>query len=184
MFFVLIISATYPVISSLRFIWICDLFLSRQVFECFLKDIVVAYKNGTNQIFVSVDCLDAADRKAFHTAATSRYPSMSAIERAVRNPNFQTAVWKHFGFEEHMKYPVLSDDLLYGTLSNAVHNKVFKQILVSDIVDDDYKRFFAVLGERYGQKVLEYSEMDASTYEDRKERKQASGDGDVDEKEH
>ncbi len=88
----------------------------------------------------------------------------------------------------HVKYPVLSGDLLHGTLSNAVHNKVFKQIPVSDMANGSYKKFLDVLGKRYLQTVDEYSEMDASTYEDEQEGKQASGDGDGDgdgdEKEH
>ncbi len=132
--------------------------------------------------------LDAAEGKTFRTAAAARYPSMSAIDRAVRIPVMQAAVWEHFRFEQHVKYPELSGDLLYGTLFNAVHNKVFKQIPVSDMADDSYKRFLGVLGKRYLQTVDEYSEMDASTYEDEQEGKQASGDGDGDgggdEKEH
>jgi len=85
--------------------------------------------------------------------------------------------------EEHVKYPLLSGELIYGTLSDAIHQKVFEQIPVSDAVGDDYKKFFAVLGERYGRTVVEYSEMDASTYEDEQERKKREN-GDVDEKEH
>ena len=111
---------------------------------------------------------------------------MSAIDKTVRIPVMRAAVWEHFRFEQHVEYPVLSGDLLYGTLSNAVHNKVFKQIPVSDMADDSYKKFLGVLGKIYLQTVDEYSEMDASTYEDEQEGKQASGDGDGDgdEKEH
>ena len=112
---------------------------------------------------------------------------MTAIDKAVRIPVMRAAVWEHFGFEQHVEYPVLSGDLLYGTLSNAVHNKVFKQIPVSDMADDSYKKFLGVLGKKYLQTVVEYSEMEASTYEDEQEGTQASGDsdgdGDGDEKE-
>jgi hypothetical protein len=113
---------------------------------------------------------------------------MSAIDKTVRIPAIQAAVWEHFGFEQHVKYPVLSGDLLHGTLSNAVHNKVFKKIPVSDMADDNYKNFLGVVAKMYLQTVDEYSELDASTYEDEQEGKQASGDGDGDgdgdEKEH
>ena len=105
---------------------------------------------------------------------------MTAIDKAVRIPAMRAAVWEHFGFEQHVVYPVLSGDLLYGTLSNAVHNKVFKQIPVSDVADDSYKIFLGVLGKKYLQTVVEYSEMEASTYEDEQEGTQASGDSDGD----
>ena len=171
--------ATYPIISSLH---LCSVF--RQVFESFLKDVVEAYKSGTGPIFDAVGHLDAADTKIFCNAATARFPSMSAIDKTVRIPAMQVAVWKHFRFEQHVEYPALRGDLLYGTLSNAVHNKVYKEISVSDMADDSYKRFLGLLGKIYLQTVVEYSEMDASTYEDEHERKPTSGDGDGDEKEH
>ena len=170
-------------LSFLRFI--CVLFSYRQVFELFLKDIVAAYNSGAGPIFDAVGRLDAAEGKAFRVAAAARFPSMSAIDRAVRNPIMQKAVWEYFGFEHNMVYPVLSGDLMYGTLSNAVHNVVFKKIPVSDMADDSYKRFLAVLGNIYHQTVDEYSEMDASTYEDEQEASgDGDGDGDDDEKKH
>lgn len=134
-------------------------------------DIVEAFKIGTGPIFDAVNRLEGPDRKMFSTAATARYPSMSAIDRVARIPSMRAAVWEHFNIEQHVEYPVLSGDLLYGTLSNAVHNQVFRQIPVSDLADDNYKRFLCVLGKIYNKKVLEYSEMDASTYEDEQEGK-------------
>ena len=123
--------------------------------------------------------LNEADAKIFRTAAAARFPSMLAIGKTVRIPVMQAAVWKHFGFEEHMEYPVLPYDMLYGTLSYTVHNKVFKQIFVSDMDYDCYKIFLVALGKIYLQEVVEYSEMDACFYEDKQNRKQASGDGTV-----
>jgi hypothetical protein len=116
-----------------------------------------------------VDDLDAAAGKKFRTATLAQFPSMSAIDMTVRDPAMQTAVWKHFGFEPHLEYPVLSSDLLYGTLSAGVHIKVFKHMFVSDMADGSYKEFLRALGNYFRQTVVEYSEMDASTYEDEQE---------------
>ena len=121
----------------------------RQVFESFLKDIVEAYKSGTGPIFDAVDRLKTEEQKRFRNAAAARYPSMSSIDETVRIPAMQIAVWKHFHFDQDMVYPVLTGDLLYGTLSNAVHHKVFQKIPVSDMAPDSYKRFLAVLGNMY-----------------------------------
>ena len=164
--------------SFLRFT--CVLFSYRQVFESFLKAVVEAYKSGTGPIFDAVGLLDAAAAKKFRTAAAARFPSMSAIDMTVRISAMQLAVWAQFRFEQHLEYPVLSSDLLYGTLSAGVHTKVFKHLLVSDMADDSYKKFLRALGDYFRQTVVEYSEMDASTYEDEQEGKQASGDGDGD----
>jgi hypothetical protein len=124
-----------------------------------------------------VSLLDAADAKRFRSAAFAQFPSMSAIDRAVRISVMQAAVWKHFRFDQRVEYPMLSSDLLYGTLSAGVHTKVFKHILVSDMADGSYKEFFRALGDFFGQTVVEYSEIDASTNEDEQEKKQASGNG-------
>ena len=155
----------------------------RQVFESFLKDVVEAYKSGTGPIFEAVDSLQTSEQKRFRNAAAARYPSMSSIDETVRIPAMQIAVWEHFHFDQDMVYPVLTGDLLYGTLSNAVHNKVFKQIPVSDMATDSYKKFIVELGKMYEQTVVEYSELDASTYEDEQMGKQSTGNGDDDEKE-
>ena len=82
----------------------------------------MAFNRKTGSIFDTVGRLEAADGKTFKTAATARFPSMTAIDKAVRIPAMRAAVWEHFGFEQHVVYPVLSGDLLYGTLSNVVHN--------------------------------------------------------------
>ena len=105
---------------------------------------------------------------------------MSAIDRAVRNSDVQAAVWRHFGFEQSVEYPMLSNDLLYGTLSAGVHTKVFKHILVSDEADYSYKKFIRELAKYFRRTFVEYSEVDASTYEDQQAGKQANGDGDGD----
>ena len=94
---------------------------------------------------------------------------MSAIDRAVRLPGMRAAVWEHFRFEQHVEYPVLSSDLLYGTLSAGVHIQLFKHVFVSDMADESYKEFLRAVGNYFCQKVVEYSEMDASTYEDEQE---------------
>jgi hypothetical protein len=148
--------------------------------ESFLRNVVDAYRSGTGPIYDVVGRLDAAARKNFRAAADSQFPSMSAIDRAVRNSVMQVAVWEHFRFEPHLEYPTLSSDLLYGTLSAGVHTKVFKHIPVSDMADGSYKEFLCALGNYFRQTVVEYSERDASTYEDEQEGTQASGDSDGD----
>ena len=152
----------------------------RQVVESFLRNVVDAYKSGTGPIFDAVGRLDATARKKFCTAAAAQFPSMSAIDRAVRNSTMQAAVWEHFRFEQDVEYPELSNDLLYGTLSAGVHIKVFKHIFVSNMADDSYKEFLRALGNYFRHTVVEYSEIDASTYEDEQEEKHDSGDGDGD----
>ena len=141
----------------------------RQVYESFLKDVVKAYKSGTGPIFDAVDRLNTEEQEAFRNAAAARYPDMSIIEETVRIPAMLTAVCEHFHFEQDMVYPVISSDL-YDSLANAIND--FKQIPVSDMATDIYKRFLCVLGKRYSQTVVEYSEMDASTYADEQMRKQ------------
>ena len=155
----------------------------RQVVESFLRNVVDAYKSGTGPIFDAAGRLDIDAGKSFRKAANLQFPTMSAIDRAVRIPVMQAAVWEHFRFDQQVEYPVLSSDLLYGTLSAGVHIKVFKHIFVSDMADESYKEFLQALGNYFSQTVVEYSEMDASTCEDEQERKQASGDGDGDGKE-
>ena len=167
--------------SFLRFI--CVLFSYRHVFEKFLTDIVEAFKSGSGPIYDAVGKLNATDAKAFRAAAAAPYPSMSAIDRAVRIPVMKAAVWKEFGFDQDVEYPVLPSDLVYGTLSNAIHNMVFKRIPVSDRADDIYKRFVCLLAERYFRTAVEYSEMDVSSNEE-EQRMDSSGDVDGDKKEH
>ena len=141
----------------------------RQVVESFLTIVVDAYKSGTGPIYDAAVSLDAAAAKKFHSLAFSQFPSMSAVDRVVRIPIVQEAVWKHFRFEQHVEYPGLSNDLLYGTLSAGVHIKVLKHILVSDEADDSFKGFLRAVGNYLGQMIVEYSEMDASTYEKEQE---------------
>ncbi len=141
-----------------------------------------AYKSGSGPIFDAVGLLDTPAGKKFRTAAAAQFPSMSAIDATIRISFMRVAVWKQFGFVEHVEYPVLSSDLLYGTLSVGAHTKVSKHIYVSDMADGSYKDFFDSLGKYFCKSMVEYSEMDASTYEDEQEAKQAGGDSGGDEK--
>jgi hypothetical protein len=88
----------------------------------------------------------------------------------------KAAVWEHFHFEQDVEYPMLSRELLYGTLSNAVHNKVFSHMPVSNMADDSYKKFFRVLGKMYAYTIVEYDEMDAFTFEQEQKGKEATDD--------
>ena len=182
------LSTSYHVIF-LRHIF-CVVLTYRQVFENFLRDVLDAYMSKTGPIYETVagskspEDLDRTVRTTFSVAAKSEFPSMSAIDKAIRNSKYvQAAVWKQFGFEENLEYPYLSYDLLYGTLSAAVHIKVIDDLLVSDLADDRYKKFLQALGKRFSKRVVEYSEMDASTFEDEEKGKQAIGDVNGDKKE-
>ena len=79
---------------------------------------------------------------------------------------------------------MLSKDFLYGTLSTGVHDMVFNHILVSDMADKAYKEFFQQLSKLFSQPIVEYSEVDASTYDDKDDplmmtSQQAATDGDI-----
>jgi hypothetical protein len=151
------------------------------VFENFLNDIVIAYKKGSGPIFDAVGQLDETEKKTFINAAKARFPIKTAIDKTVRIPVIEAAVWKYFDFEKDVVYPVLPNDVMYGVLSEAIHNQVFSHVPVSDKADKNYKNFFGLLGKHYLKEVVVYSEMDATPCEDKQAGKQdADGHSDDD----
>ena len=90
------------------------------------------------------------------------YPKMSHINNALRYSEVKDIVWTTLGFDKSLVLPSFPNDILYGRLSEMLHDPRYRQILLSDKEDPVYKLFFTTVVNKYELSIEEYSEEEAA----------------------
>jgi hypothetical protein len=92
---------------------------------------------------------------------------MSKINVVLNNRTIQFEYFQAQGYPTDMALPSFtsSSNILYGTLSEMVHNPDIQSIIYSNEMSDDWKKAYKYLGDRFQIKLIEYDEAKASTGE-------------------
>ena len=65
-----------------------------------------------------------------------------------------------------MAYPRFPNDVLYGAISDEIHNPSVRELIVASTADAKLKRFVAALAQRNNVKWTEYDAVDAAVGKD------------------
>jgi hypothetical protein len=135
---------------------------NRSVFERFLYDIYQVYKQGNGDVYKAISGSKLFS-KLIDNEANKDFPQKQILDKALRDdPVIREAVWTHFNLDENPPYPVLSNDLLFGTLSNMVHNYHYNAVLISDEAPTEYMTFFKALATYQKRKFELFSAVAAA----------------------
>ena len=91
-----------------------------------------------------------------------KYPKMSDINRFLLRKDVQDFVWNYLGMPLDCPFPIFDRTLLYGTISEIVHNPDITTILCSDMDPPGMVCFFEALAVQRQFKFVQYKEHLAS----------------------
>ena len=90
---------------------------------------------------------------------------MSAVNSVLKEPQVFEAVWAHFKLDRAFPLPDFDESMLYGAVSEIIHNPSIREIIVSDASSGQYRGFFGELARYNKRSVVLFDEMLASTDE-------------------
>jgi hypothetical protein len=108
------------------------------------------------------------DFKAFCKNCYRDFPPMTTVNRLLKNDVIWDLIKRKFGFSNERKFPDFDDKLLYGVLSELIHNPDIENIIVSNLASNNYKDFFLELGVYFNRKCKEFNEMSTESVPDGK----------------
>lgn len=136
----------------------------RYCLEYFFDRIVWIYKHEPESCIRLV--IDAEDnlnpKEGIVKSLQSSRPTMTAVNRILLNNKIHDAVWDYFNFEKSCPLPRFSDGLLYGAISDIIHNPGLKNIFVSSAAGQSYACFFNLLANWQSLPLNEFDEGLAS----------------------
>ena len=62
--------------------------------------------------------------------------------------------------------PALSRTVVYGALSEVIHNDHFNKVIMSNLSNEDYKCFMLCLSKYYKKSMIEFDEMQSELDEE------------------
>jgi len=92
----------------------------RVVLEAFFRDVACCVKSNAN-VSAALSKSSQISEKAKKDASKGVNSSMSSINAALQDSQFRDAVWTALNVSESMVLPSLTNDILYGDLSGAIH---------------------------------------------------------------
>ena len=90
---------------------------------------------------------------------------MSQFDKMVLVPAVKNAVWTTFEFDNNCTFPNFGEKLLYGSISDIVHNSGMNTISISNVAPDMHKHFFGQLAIRQKNLLREFDGKLAVAYE-------------------
>ena len=137
----------------------------KSVLEDFFLVIYRAYNLQDGDIFKAIEASTEYASK-IKAEAGKKDPGKQVLDRAIRDDKgIRAAVWKHCNLLDSMPYPLFTNDLVYGVLSNIVHNADYRAILLSNEAHSDYLQFYKGLAVYFGKPFEQFSAISASAGE-------------------
>jgi hypothetical protein len=135
----------------------------RVVLEAFFRDVACCVKSNAN-VSAALSKSSQISDKAKKDASKGVNSSMSSINAALQDSQFRDAVWTALNVSESMVLPSLTNDILYGDLSGAIHSPALTEVYVRSKARKEYVNFFSVLAERFrpSKSLVLYSEENAA----------------------
>ena len=105
-------------------------------------------------------------QRVFLIEIKRKYTPFTTINKALLISSFRKYIWDHFEFPDTVVFPDVQPSLSYGTLSDIVHNEVFRKLVISDLAAPEYKYFMMTLANQYKKGIVEFEEMYSELYEE------------------
>jgi hypothetical protein len=122
---------------------------------------------ANSSCLISIEIKKLEDIRRIDSDLRGLYPRMATVNKLCLIPNVKKAIWSQLALED-CAVPGLGDNLLYGGISEKIHNPNFPAIVVSNLESPEYKSFFNMLA-LFLKKVkgaVEFSEELAAAYTD------------------
>lgn len=72
-------------------------------------------------------------------------PTMTALNKLLLDPNIRAAFWNHMNLEQDLPLPTFPATVLYGAVSEPIHQPGFSAIFLSDSADSALLNFCKAL---------------------------------------
>ncbi len=142
---------------------ISSIISKRNALEQFFKLIIVQATNTASPVHKIIDAKNATIAvKEFkkQLAGRSFGPSMTSVNNLLLDQDIQKSVWSALQLDPSCRFPVLSrSQLLYGILSEPVHNSQGSTIFVADDDPPDIQQFFKELAKLLSREVDIYDHI-------------------------
>ena len=130
--------------------------------ESFFNIVIQLYKNGNKGLIDAIDTFEKVEKidksNSFNKTAYSLYPKMTTINKFLTNDGVWKAVVDALQLSTAMTFPDFGETLIYGVVSNAIHNPEFPQVIVSNKADNTLKEFVQVLAVILKKRYTEFDE--------------------------
>ena len=90
---------------------------------------------------------------------------MSHVNKVLSHSDVKVVVWASLGYDESVVLPSFPNDVLYGRLSEMLHQPKYRSIFLSNRTDSEYKAFISAAVAKYDLAIEEYSEEEAAAAE-------------------
>ena len=88
---------------------------------------------------------------------------MTNVNEALLNPDFRAEAWRSLGLPPDTPFPSLPGEIIYGDLSNEVHNPALNSVYLAEEEASSYSsRFFLAAAEVVKREVVFFSWAKAS----------------------
>ena len=125
--------------------------------EILFRRIYDKWDNKQSLVFLAINNTHFNDK--FRTERKKEFPSMSMVNRVLREDKVWRAVLTELNLNPGTVLPTFSENLLYGVMSDRVHNPDLSNIIVSDRSSKEYKFFFSELSVLIDIPYKEFDEM-------------------------
>ncbi len=127
--------------------------------EAFFSGILLKYRDKQSLIFSVID--GSCHAEQFRKLSEEAYPKMTPINAALKNATIWDAVKIEFNLPTTLRLPNFRNQLLYGVMSERLHDPDIMNIIVSDKSYKEYKEFFMALCDIVDTQYSEFDEESA-----------------------
>jgi hypothetical protein len=133
----------------------------RSVLEAFFRDVACCIESDVNVFSVLSNSTIKAKKQILRKGMGC---SMTSINEALQHSAFKDAVWRALKLSDDIVVPQLTNSLLYGDLSGAIHSPALTEVYVRKSSRGEYKDFFSILAARFrpAKSFVVYSDMEAA----------------------
>lgn len=127
--------------------------------ESLFREVYNLYKNPRTETFKRISSSVAASE--IKVESSKPFPKMTSINKALKIPEIWQAVLVDLKVDpkcENIAFPDFVQSLLYGIVSDVVHNPDITSVILSDKSSVQYRIFFECFGDFFGVSYKEFIE--------------------------
>ena len=115
-------------------------------------------------INLAINSSTHADR--LKNQASKKFPSMTIINKVLSIDSVWKTVISEYKFPAGLKFPEFPRYLIYGVVSDNIHNPDITKIILSNLADKNYRNFFSELSIVTGKSITEFDELSSENIDD------------------
>jgi len=130
----------------------------RELLELFFHRVADLARND-EQVILQLDKEEKTVKKNFNEL----YPKMTAINDSLnRSESLRKVIWIKLGLSDSVKWPSISNSLLYPILSSTVHTLGIRKVFLRSDLDETLKIFYANLSSIFNREIKEFNPSEAA----------------------